>query len=127
MRYPMSVHDISGLARRSAALMRQRLGARGDTLKQTLRQRGRSRPPKIRPAAQDQALADKLADPQRRGLRGDNARRYPKGRRVVNHLAPLGAADRRWRLFLSIAASMSFAFLVTVAGVIAVLRWRGYL
>lgn len=123
----MSVHDISGLARRSAALMRQRLGARGDTLKQTLRQRGRRLPRKIRRAAEELAMAEKMADHPRLRLRLDNARLDHLGRLVVNHLAPLGAADRRWRLFLSIAASMSFAFLVTVAGVIAVLRWRGYL
>ena len=123
----MSVHDISGLARRSAALMRQRLGARGDTLKQTLRQRGRRLPRPSRRAAAELAIAEQMAAQPRLRLRRDPARLDHPGRLVVNHLAPLGAADRRWRLFLSIAASMSFAFLVTVAGVIAVLRWRGYL
>lgn len=123
----MSVTDIPGLARQSALLMRSRLGASGDTLEQTLRHRGRRLPRKIRRAAEQLAQAEAMADHPRLRLLLDTAQVERSGHLLVNHLRPLGAAERRWRLFLSIAASMSFGILVTVGGVIAVLVWRGYL
>jgi len=123
----MSSPDIPSLAIQSAWLMRARLGASGDTLEQTLRHRGRRLPRKIRLAAEKLARAESMAGHPRLRMLLDTADVERSGRLVVNHLRPLGASERRWRLFLSIAASMSFAFLVTVAGVIAVLIWRGYL
>jgi ribose 1,5-bisphosphokinase PhnN len=123
----MSSTDIPDLARQSALLMRARLGASGETLEQTLRHRGRRLPRKIRRAAEQLARAESMAGHPRLRVLLDNAQVERSGRLLLNHLRPLGAAERRWRLFLSIAASMSFAFLVTVAGVVAVLIWRGYL
>lgn len=123
----MSSTDIPDLARQSAMLMRTRLGARGETLEQTLRQRGRRLPRRIRHAAEQLSEAELMAGHPRLRVLLDTAQVERSGRLLIAHLRPLGAAERRWRLFLSIAASMSFAFLVTVAGVIAVLIWRGYL
>ncbi len=107
--------------------MRTRLGARGETLEQTLHQRGRKLPRKIRRAAEELARAEELSGHPRLRFLMDTAQVERSGRMVVNHLRPLGAAERRRRMFLSIAASMSFALLVTIGGVIAVLVWRGYL
>lgn len=123
----MSAPDISELAHEATALMRARLGARGDTLNEALRQRGRRLPRKVRRAAGQLAEAELLAGHPRLRVLLDAAQVERAGQLVVNHLRQLGAAERRWRLFLSIAASMSFALLVTISGVIVVLVWRGYL
>lgn len=123
----MSAPEIPELAQEATALMRARLGARGDTLNETLRQRGRRLPRKIRRAAEHLAEAEAMAGHPRLRVLLDNAQIKRAGRQVVNHLRALGAAQRRWQLFLSIAGSMSFAFLVTTGGVIAVLVWRGFL
>jgi len=123
----MSTPDISGLASQAAALMRQRLGARGDTFALALRQRGRRLPRRIRRAAEELASAEALAAHPRLRQRLDLVRIERCGHMVLGHLRPLGTAERRWRLFLSVAGSMSFGLLATIAGVIAVLGWRGYL
>jgi len=107
--------------------MRLRLGARGETLGEALHQRGRRLPRKVRRAAVELAEAEAMAMHPRLRTMLDNAELERAGRMVVNHLRPLGAAERRRTLLLSVAASMSFALLVTIAGVIAVLVWRGFL
>jgi len=123
----MSSPDISGLASQATELMRRRLGARGDTFALALRQRGRRLPRKIRQAAEELAKAEAMAAHPYLRSRLDQARVERCGQMVLNHLRPIGAGERRWRLFLSIAGSMAFGLLVTIAGVIAVLVWRGYL
>lgn len=123
----MSAPDITGLALQVTSLMRERLGARGDSLEQTLRQRGRRLPRKVRRAAEELAEAETLAAHPRLRQMLDEAQIERSGRMVLNYLRPLGAGERRRRLLLSIAASMSFALLATAAGVIAVLVWRGFL
>ena len=123
----MPAPDISDLARQATGLMRLRLGARGETLEEALRQRGRRLPRKVRRAAVELAEAEAMAAHPRLRAMLDTAELERAGRMVVNHLRPLGAAERRRALLLSIAASMSFGLLVTVAGVIAVLVWRGFL
>lgn len=57
----------------------------------------------------------------------DAARIERSGRLVINHLRAVGAAERRRRLLLSIAGSMSLGLLATAGGLISVLVWRGFL
>jgi len=123
----MSSPDITDLARQSSLLMRARLGARGDTLEQTLRHRGRRLPRKVRLAAEQLAQAESMVGHPRLRLQLDTAQAECAGHLVVSYLRPLGTSERRWRLFLSIAGSMAFALLVTIAGVIATLIWRDLL
>lgn len=123
----MSAPDIADLARQATLLMRARLGARGATLEQTLHHRGRRLPRKVRLAAEQLAQAEWMAGHPRLHPQLDTEQTGRAGRLLVSHLRPLGANERRWRLFLSIAASMAFALLVTLAGVFAALIWRGYL
>ncbi|MCC5970549.1 MAG: hypothetical protein JJU15_11385 [Pararhodobacter sp.] len=123
----MPATDIPGLALQATTLMQQRLGARGDSLEQAVRARGWRLPRKVRRAAVELAEAEPMAAHPRLRLMLDEAQVERSGRLLVNYLHALGASERRWRLFLSVAASVSFALLVTIAGVISVLVWRGYL
>lgn len=107
--------------------MRRRLGARAGTLEQALRQRGRRLPRHVRRAAADLAQAETLCAHPLLRQRVDHAQAARSGRIVLSYLQPLGATERRRRLLLEIAGSMAFGILATIAGVIMVLLWRGYL
>jgi hypothetical protein len=119
--------DIITLSDKAAVLMRTRLGARGETLGETLRSRGRALPRKVRKAAQALVMAQDLARHPTLRQRIDRPATTRAGREVLGYLEPLGAAQRRWRLVLSILGSAAFGLLATLAGLVAVLRWRGYL
>lgn len=123
----MTEPDIPNLCQAIAALMRQRLGARGETLAQTLRQRGRRLPRRVRREAARLAYVEVLCAHPRLRQRVNSAKAAQSGRIVLDYLQPLGAADRRKRLLLGIAGSMALGLLATILGVIAVLIWRGYL
>lgn len=123
----MGEREIASLAQRVAALMRDRLGARGQDLDVTLRQRGRQLPRRVRRAALTLSQASALDDHPRLRTQVDADATQRAAREVIGYLEPLGQAERRWRLVLSIAGSMAFALLATIAGVIGVLVWRGYL
>jgi len=118
---------IPDLCHRVADLMCRRLGAHGGTLEQTLRQRGRQLPRRVRRAATELAEVEMLCGHPQLRQRVDHRQAARAGKIVMEYLQPLGGTERRWRLFLSIAASMAFGLLATIAGVIAVLKWRGYL
>lgn len=123
----MNDPDVPDLCHRAADLMRKRLGAHGETLEQTLGHRGRRLPRHVRRAAADLAQAELLATHPQLRQRIDHRQAGQSGKIVLRYLHPLGATERRRRLLLGIAGSMAFGLLSTIAGVITVLIWRGYL
>lgn len=121
---PQTLHQM---AERVAALMEERLGAKGTGLRAKLASRGRALPRRLR------AEAELLAEAEARSLNPKLARQIDLERvslaydALVRHLKPLGAGARRRGLALNFLASTAFALVVTGAVVIAVLALRGYL
>jgi hypothetical protein len=121
---PMTLHQMT---ERIGQLMEDRLGARGMGLRAKLAHRGGALPRAIRKQAaylaeiETRAGNPKLAqhlDPDQVSAAYDACLRY---------LKPLGVSRRRNATISGIVASVSFSVLMTAAGVVAVMVWRGYL
>lgn len=123
----MAETEITALAERAAELMRQRLGASAGDLPGALRQRGRRLPRPVRRAAQELAEAAALAGHPRLRQRLDRKRAEQAGARVLSYLEPLGRAERRRRLALSMLGSVAFGLLGTLALLLGLLFWRGFI
>lgn len=119
---PMALQQMTD---RVARLMEQRLGAKGHGLQAKLRARSRALPRKVRRAVAVLAEAEALAAAPKIARQLDPARVQRAHDIAVHHLQPLGAADRLRATILGIAASVVLALLVTGAGVLAVMVWRG--
>ncbi|MCL7464491.1 hypothetical protein [Phaeovulum sp. NW3] len=119
---PMALQQMTD---RVARLMEQRLGAKGHGLQAKLRARSRALPRKVRRAVAVLAEAEALAAAPKIARQLDPARVQKAHDIAVHHLQPLGAADRLRATVLGIAASVVLALLVTGAGVLAVMVWRG--
>jgi hypothetical protein len=121
---PQTLHQM---AERVAALMEERLGARGTGLRAKLASRGRALPRRLR------AEAELLAEAAARAANPKLARQVDMERvsaafdALVRHLKPLGAGARRRGMALNFLASVAFALVVTGAGVVTVMALRGYL
>lgn len=107
--------------------MQQRLGANAGDLAGALCQRGRRLPRKVRRAAQELAEAAQLAEHPQLRIRMDERRAERAGAQVLGYLAPLGRAERRRKLALSVLGSLAFGLLGTIALVLGLLFWRGFL
>ncbi len=121
----MSALSIQQMADRVAALMQDRLGARGPGLQAALDQRGGRLPRKVRQAATDLAKAAAMAQNPRLLLQIDHeslARNYDLCLRHLGGLKP----HRRWLAgTMAIAASVAVSLLLVALLVIGVMRWRG--
>ncbi|MFP1643950.1 hypothetical protein [Pontitalea aquivivens] len=119
---PMALQQMTD---RVARLMEQRLGARGDGLQARLRARSRALPRKVRRAVAVLAEAEALAAAPKIARQLDPGQVRKAHDIAVHHLQPLGAGARLRATVLGIAASVVLALLVTGAGVLAVMVWRG--
>ena len=119
---PTTLHQMTD---RVARLMEQRLGAKGHGLQAKLRARSRALPRRVRRAVAVLAEAEALAASPRIARQMDPARLQKAHDIAVRHLQPLHAGARLRALALTIAASVALALLVTGAGVLAAMAWRG--
>lgn len=121
----MSAISIQQMADRVAALMEDRLGARGTGLEAKLHARGSALPRKVRHAADDLARSAAMAHNPKLLLQIDHealARNYDL---CLRHLSALKPRSGLWQGTLSIAGSIAMSLLVVVALIAALLRWRG--
>lgn len=121
----MSADTIEQMADRIAALMDQRLGARGRTLAEKLRHSGRALPRNIRAEAEVLALAaDQAAHPKlMRQIDQDQiTRAYDL---CLRHLQGLDRGALRRGAAMDIASSIAFRLFVVAALLAVVLWWRG--
>lgn len=123
----MGALSIQQMADRVAALMRERLGARGTTLAATLKSRGRQLPRKVRQAAEDLARTAAMAQNPRLLLQIDHhglAQDYDICLRHLGALPPY----RRWAQgTVAIAASVALSLLLVVLLILGLMVWRGLL
>lgn len=121
----MSAISIQQMADRIAALMEERLGARGPGLAATLKSRGSALPRKVRHAADELAKSAAMAQNPKLLLQVDHdalARNYDL---CLRHLMGLKPQSRLLNGTLSIAASITLSLLVVAVLVVALVRWRG--
>lgn len=121
----MSALSIQQMADRVAALMRDRLGARGAGLQATLASRGQRLPRKVRQAASDLAQAAVMAQNPKLLLQIDHGSLAQNYDICLRHLGSLGP-HRRWLDgTVAVAASVAVSLLLVALLVIGLMRWRG--
>ena len=121
----MSAISIQQMADRVAALMEDRLGARGTGLEAKLKARGSALPRKVRLAADELTKTAAMAQNPKLLLQIDHealARNYDI---CTRHLTALKPRSGLLQGTLSIAASIAMSLLVVVVVIAALLRWRG--
>lgn len=123
----MSAVTIQQMADRVSELMEQRLRAGGVGLAEKLRKRGRVLPRKVHEAAVLLSQAALMA-PNPKLLRQIDEEKVAEAYDIcVRHLGGVDAGAARRGAALGIAASVAFSLLVVGLGLLAVLRWRGFL
>lgn len=123
----MSGATTGQMADRIAELMEARLGVRGATLAEKLRRGGRLLPRRIRRAAEYMARCADQARSPRLQLQLDHEKIADAYDACVRYLKPLGAGARRRAILLDMLTGIIAAVVVTLALVVTVLAWRGYL
>ena len=120
----MSAISIQQMADRVAALMEERLQARGTGLEAKLKSRGSALPRKVRQAADELAKAAAMAQNPKLLLQIDHetlARNYDT---CLHHLSGLKPRTLLQGT-VSIVASVVMSVLLVAVLVIGLLRWRG--
>ncbi len=112
---------------RVAELMKERLGIRGKTLAKKLGHTGRLLPKSVKREVAVLAQASGLAQSPRLMKMVDQKRVNVAYKNCVSHLEAINVRDRRIGTVLGVLGSLSFAFLASGAGLIAVLIWRGFI
>ena len=121
----MSAISIQQMADRVAALMEERLAARGTGLEAKLKSRGGALPRKVRHAADELAQTAALAQNPKLLLQIEHdalARNYDL---CVRHLSAVKRHSGLMDGTIAIAASIAVSLLVVAVVVIALMRWRG--
>ncbi len=123
----MGAITIQQMADRVAALMEERLHIKGTGLADKLKRGGSALPRKVRAAATELAEAAHMSQNPKLLLQIDEGKVAEAYDLCLRHLSPIGAAGRRAGLIYSIVAQIAFGLIVVAAGLITVLKWRGYL
>lgn len=121
----MSAISIQQMADRIAALMEEKLGARGTGLAAKLRSRGGRLPRKVQAAAKSVSEKAEMAKNPKLLLQIDHgalARDYDL---CLTHLTRMKARSAWIDGTVAVAASVAMSVLIVVLLVIALLRWRG--
>jgi hypothetical protein len=119
--------SVQQMADRVAELMEARLRVKGDDLSGKL-QRGRKLlPRRVQGAAQFLAEASEQAKVPKLLVQIDPERTAEAYDTCVRYLKPLGVGARRRAWFLGAVTSAATVVVVTVAMVLGVLMWRGFI
>lgn len=121
----MSAISIQQMADRIAALMEDKLRARGTGLAAKLHARGGALPRKVYVAAADLAKAAEMAQQPKLLLQIDHEALSRNYDICVHHLSGLKPRSGWMDSTLAIAASIAMSLLLVALLVIALLRWRG--
>lgn len=123
----MSGVTTGQMADRIAELMEARLGVRGATLAEKLRRGGRLLPRRVRRDAEYMARCAEQARAPHLQVQLDHERIADAYDACVRYLKPLGAGARRRAILMDMLTGIVAAIVVTLALVVTVLVWRGYL
>lgn len=123
----MSAISIQQMADRVAALMEERLGAKGKGLAAKLHRAGRRLPRKVRAAGEELAQAAAMAQNPKLLLQIDHDAMSAAYDTCIKHLAAINPRIRRMDGLVAVAASVAFSVLAVAVILIAVLRWRGFI
>lgn len=121
----MSAISIQQMTDRVAALMEERLGARGTGLEAKLKSRGRALPRKVRQAANDLARSAAMAQSPKLLMQIDHdtlARNYDI---CLRHLTTLRPRSGWTDHLLGLLASSVVTLVLVTLLVLALLGWRG--
>jgi hypothetical protein len=121
----MSAISVQQMADRVAALMEERLAARGTGLAAKLKSRGGALPRKVRHAAEELVQTATMAQNPKLLLQIDHealARNYDI---CVKHLSYVKRHSGLLDGTIAIAASVAMSVLLVVILVVALMRWRG--
>jgi hypothetical protein len=121
----MSAISIQQMADRIAALMEEKLGARGGGLRAKLAARGGRLPRKVRAAAEALARDAELAQNPKLLLQIDHAALARNYDTALHHLTRLKARSGWLDGTVAVAASVAMSILLVVLLVAALMRWRG--
>lgn len=123
----MGVATITQMSNRVAALLEERLGARGRDLPEKLAQVNRRLPRPVRRAAEALAAAGEMAKNPKLQIRVDEAQVAEAYDICLRHLAPMGRRGRSGGFLASFGASAAFSVLLVAAGLIGFMLWKGLL
>jgi hypothetical protein len=121
----MGAIAIQQMADRIAALMQERLGARGPDLAARVRHAGRRLPRGVRTAVERLAAAAAMAQNPKLLLQIDEAQVAHDYDLALRHLGAQGAADRRLAALGRVASVVATALLAALAVALALMWWRG--
>ena len=121
----MSAISIQQMADRIAALMEEKLGARGAGLAAKLRSRGGRLPRKVRVAAHKVAEVAEMAQNPKLLLQVDHAALARDYDLCTHHLTRMKSRSGWLDSTIAVAASIAMSVLLVVLLVIALMRWRG--
>lgn len=111
----------------TAALLRDKLGARGHTLGAVLARARHRLPRRIRAQARLLAEAERFAHHPRLRFTLDAARLDKAAAEVGAHLKSIDLGDRRKGWWLGLLGGLAFNMLAWFGLLIGVLLWRGFL
>jgi hypothetical protein len=123
----MGAVTIQQMADRVAALMEERLGAKGTTLAQKLRRGGRHMHRKVRRQAHYLAKSSVMAQNPKLLMQVDEEKVAQAYDACIRHLNGVSLWHKRKGVLIGIGASVLGSLLVVGVLLIAVLAWRGYL
>lgn len=123
----MSATDITQMADRIAALLQQRLKIPGRTLTEKLARGRRKLPRRVHKAASDLAIWAEMAQNPKLYAQLDRLAVANAYDICARHLGEVGKWDRRRALAEGWLLSALTSLIVAAAGIILILRWRGYL
>ena len=122
----MASAGITQMADRVSQLLGTRYRVSGDLATQTARVR-RQLPAKVLYALETLASAQQMSHHPRLAAQIDTEAVAEAYDTALKHLNRVGLWDRRKGAALGIAASIAFSLLVVGVGLVAVLRWRGFI
>ncbi len=121
----MSAISVQQMADRIAALMEQKLGAKGAGLAAKLNARGRALPRKVRSAADEVAKAAVQAQNPKLLIQIDHEKLARNYDLAVRHIGAMKPRSSWLDGTIAIAASIAISLLLVALLVIGLLRWRG--
>ncbi len=121
----MSAISIKQMSDRIAALMEEKLGARGTGLAAKLHSRGGQLPRKVRAAAQAVATEAEKAQNPKLLLQVDHATLARNYDLCLHHLTRLKARSAWVGTTVALAASVALSLFIVALLLAALARWRG--
>lgn len=123
----MSKVTIQQMADRVANLIDERLKIPGNNLESRLQRAGHRLPRDVREAGDVLVSATMMAQNPKLLMRIDDEAVASAYDTCIRHLKSVDLGKRRKGMLLDAGARIAFALLVVGAGLVAILRWRGYI